>query len=133
MKFPVIDAAVSDRLINALCNTFMHSRRSQSYSARIILDYYSSETTTFGLVLTRLLTPGNNHSANTSRLSDTQNHPDSFIVADNHDQRRFENGAINGNYRHVFDGKGRELTVDLDYQRKHEVNGAESEQNRVRS
>ena len=25
MKFPVIDAAVSDRLINALCNTLMHS------------------------------------------------------------------------------------------------------------
>ena len=90
-------------------------RRSQSYNARLSLDYYSSATTTVGLVLSGLLTPGNNHTANTSQLSDLQGHPDSFIVADNHDRRRFENMGINGNYRHVFDKKGRELTVDLDY------------------
>lgn len=108
-----------DQSITAISPDFTQKafirRRSQSYSARIILDYYSSETTTLGFVLTGLLTPGNSHSANTSRLSDTQNHLDSFIVADNHDQRRFENGAINGNYRHVFDKKGRELTIDMDY------------------
>jgi len=90
-------------------------RRSQSYNARLSIDYYSSKATTAGLVLSGLLSPGNNHTTNTSRLSDLQGHPDSFIVADNHDRRRFENIGINGNYRHVFDRKGRELTVDLDY------------------
>ena len=90
-------------------------RQSHGYNARIGIDYYATEKTTFGILLTGLLTAGTVHTSSTSLLSDTQNQPDSTIIADNHDKRRFENGGINLNYRHAYDKKGRELTVDLDY------------------
>ena len=39
---------------------------------------------------------------------------DSTIVANNHEHRNFKNGSVNLNYRHQYDKKGRELTVDVD-------------------
>ena len=108
-----------DQSITGISPNFMQSsfikRHSDSYSTRLGIDYYSSEKTTLGMVVSGLLTTGNNHTNNTSFLTSAQNQLDSTIVADNTENRRFENGSINLNYRRQYDKKGTEHTIDLDF------------------
>ncbi len=107
-----------DQSITGIAPHFMQNsfirRTGNSYNARINMDYYATDQTTLGIGLTGLLTDGENHTLNTSRLS-TQNQLDSTIMANNYEQRAFKNGGINLNYRHAYDKKGTELTADLDY------------------
>jgi hypothetical protein len=90
-------------------------RAFDSYSARIGADLYASEKTTFGIVLAGLLNNGTNRTGSTSLFEETNGQLDSTILADNRDDRTFDNGAINLNYRHAYDKKGWEHTIDLDY------------------
>jgi hypothetical protein len=90
-------------------------RTSKNYSGKIGIDYYVSDKTTLGIGLTGLLNPGDKNTLNTSRFLTPQYVLDSTIIADNHDHQQFSNGGLNMNYRHQYDKKGRELTVDLDY------------------
>jgi Outer membrane protein beta-barrel family/TonB-dependent Receptor Plug Domain len=99
-------------------NFFQHSYTrpiSDNYNTRLALDFYSTEKTTLGVVFTGLLTTGSRHTTSTSQLTGPQDQPDSTILADNRDNRRFEHGGINLNYRHAYDKKGWEHTIDLDY------------------
>lgn len=87
----------------------------QNYLARASVDYYATEKTTIGTVLSAVVTPTNSRTTNTSLLSNAQKQPDSTIDADNKEQRHFTNEAINLNYRHAYDKKGTQHTVDFDY------------------
>ncbi len=91
------------------------THNSQNYSGRISLDYYLTDKSTIGMVLSGLFTQGNSHTTSTSKLTDMQNQLDSTIIANNEDSRQFKNGAINFNYRHDYDKKGSQLSADLDY------------------
>jgi outer membrane receptor protein involved in Fe transport len=86
-----------------------------NYNTRLALDFYSTDKTTLGIGLTGMLTTGSGRTTSTSLLSGAQDQPDSTILADNRDNRKFENGGINLNYRHAYDKKGWEHTIDLDY------------------
>jgi len=90
-------------------------RHSENYSGRVNIDYYATDKTTFGAAFSGLFTQGDNHTANTSLLSSSQGQLDSTITAKNVDNRLLKNGSVNLNYRHQYDKKGSELTVDLDY------------------
>ncbi|OKS86571.1 TonB-dependent receptor [Mucilaginibacter polytrichastri] len=99
---------------NFLQNSFIR-RKSQSYTTKIGLDYYASDKTTLGIVFTGLSNPGTERVLNSSKFMDASNVLDSTIIAHNAQDRKFKNGGINLNYRHEYDKKGRELTVDADY------------------
>jgi hypothetical protein len=87
----------------------------QNYSGRISADYYLTDKTTVGMVLSGLFTQSSNPNANTSILSSQDSQVDSTIMANNTNTRRFHNGAFNLNYRHDYDKKGSQLSLDLDY------------------
>lgn len=97
-----------------LQNSFIR-RMGESYNAKVGLDYYASENTTFGIGFTGLLNPSRERTDNISKLMNASNGIDSTIVALNNQERRFENGGLNLNYRKQIDTKGGELTADLDY------------------
>jgi len=99
---------------NFLQSDFMR-RTAQSYEAKIGADYYASDKTTFGIVLTGLINPSARPTLNTSRFLNAQNVLDSTIIANNSDSQNFKNGGVNLNYRHQYATKGQELTFDLDY------------------
>jgi hypothetical protein len=101
---------------NFLQNSFIR-RKSKSYNSKFGVDYYASEKTTFGIVVNGLVNPGDVNTLNTSRFLSVAGTPDSTIVALNREHRNFKNGSANLNYRHQYDKKGRELTVDADYLR----------------
>ncbi|MES2276428.1 MAG: TonB-dependent receptor [Bacteroidota bacterium] len=98
---------------NFLQNDFIR-RTAQGYNAKIGVDYYASDKTTFGIGLTGLYNPTHRTTLSTSRFLNPQNQPDSTIIANNSDDALFDNGGLNFNYRHQYK-KEQELTIDLDY------------------
>lgn len=90
-------------------------RQSDSYNGRVGIDYYATRKTTFGIQLMGLANPSATHTASSSRLTKEQGTVDSIIIADNHDKTRFTNGGINLNYRHDYNKKDENLSIDLDY------------------
>jgi outer membrane receptor protein involved in Fe transport len=99
---------------NFLQNSFIR-RNIKSTNGRVGVDFYASDKTTLGIGVNGLLNPGDINTLNISHLSNAANVLDSTIVAQNREHRNFKNGGINFNYRHRYDKKGRELTVDADY------------------
>ncbi|MGV3539034.1 MAG: outer membrane beta-barrel protein, partial [Rufibacter sp.] len=90
-------------------------RKSESYTAKVGVDFYASPSTTLGLVVNGVLRPSDTHTDNTSRLLDAAARPTSTIVADNFSRNEFENGGLNLNLRHEFGKTGRSLSADADY------------------
>jgi hypothetical protein len=99
---------------NFLQNSFIQ-RYVKNYSARVGVDYYASDKSTLGIVVSGLINPFHSTNLNTSRLLNAQMQLDSTIIADNDEANTLKNGTINLNYRHEYDQKGHELTIDVDY------------------
>lgn len=95
-------------------NTFF-DRNGNSYNGKAGADYYASENTTWGVVLTGMTRASTQINNNTSNLSNAAMQLDSVIKARNVDQINYKNGAVNLNYRHQFDKKGHGITADADY------------------
>lgn len=87
----------------------------QAFSGRIGADYYTSEKTTFGIVLTGVTRSGMRNNDNESRILNAAYQLDSTIVAHNTQDNFFRNMGMNFNYRHQYSKKGPELTADMDY------------------
>jgi outer membrane receptor protein involved in Fe transport len=99
---------------NFLQNSFIR-RQVSNYTARVGADYYISEKSTLGMVVSGLINPFHSKDLNTSQLLNAQMQPDSTLIANNDEGNTLKNGTINLNYRHEYDKKGNELTLDLDY------------------
>lgn len=103
----------------AITSIFMQKdfikRYGKNYNAKIGLDYYATDKTTFGMVLTGVYNPAENPTQNTSTFFNPQNRLDSTIVANNQNKSTFKNSGVNFNYRHAYDKKGHELSADFDY------------------
>ncbi len=99
---------------NFLQNSFIR-RMGESYNAKLGLDYYASQNTTFGIGFTGILNPSREKTKNVSKLENASNGLDSTIVALNNQKRSFENGGVNLNFRRQLGTKGGEWSVDLDY------------------
>lgn len=95
-------------------NTIMREKVT-SGNAKIGMDYYASEKSTFGMSLIGLIKSGNEKKAGRSILTNAFGVLDSTIVADNREKNKFKNGGINLNFRHEFDSLGRKITMDADY------------------
>lgn len=88
---------------------------SNTFNLRAGADYYHSDKTTFGILLTGMQSISSRVNDNTSTLLNPQRSIDSFIVAQNKNDIRFTNGGINLNYRTKFTKPGHGLTADADY------------------
>jgi len=90
-------------------------RHGNTFNLKTGFDYYVSENTTWGMVLTGMNRVSSSVNDNVSNLLNPDRQPYSIIKAKNLDDIHYKNGAVNVNYRHKFDHTGKELTVDLDY------------------
>jgi len=95
-------------------NSFF-DRNGNSFNAKGGVDYYQSDRTTWGVVLTGMDRKSTQINNNTSNLYNPLRELDSVIRARNEDKIHFRNGALNLNYRHQFDKKGHGITADADY------------------
>jgi len=99
---------------NFLQNSFSRNT-GKNYNVKIALDYYVSGKTTIGASLVGRYRPTAQKAAVSSKFSNAQNSLDSLVNANNSENDVFKNGALNFNYRHQFDKRGREITADFDY------------------
>ncbi|MDQ0641030.1 outer membrane receptor protein involved in Fe transport [Pedobacter sp. W3I1] len=90
-------------------------RHGNTFNLKTGLDYYASDRTTWGVVLTGMNRISRQVNNNTSNLSNASMQLDSVIRAENIDQIKYQNAGVNLNYRHKFKQAGRELTFDADY------------------
>jgi hypothetical protein len=103
-------------------NSFF-DRNGNAYNAKVGADYYSSDNTTWGIVLTGMDRKSDQVNNNTSNLFNPARVLDSLIKARNEDEIVNRNGAVNVNYRHQFDKKGHGITGDADYLTYHNQTG----------
>lgn len=97
-------------------NTIMEEKVATT-NAKIGMDYYASEKTTFGINFTGLIKSGRETKDGKSILKNAFGALDSTIVADNRERNKFKNGGVNLNFRHDFDSLGRKITIDADFLR----------------
>jgi outer membrane receptor protein involved in Fe transport len=90
-------------------------RRNMSNNLKLGMDYYVTNKTTFGFVLSGAYNPESSINNNTSYLKDPNYVVDSIVTADSRIKGTWKNASVNLNMRHQFDSTGRELTADLDY------------------
>jgi iron complex outermembrane receptor protein len=90
-------------------------RRNMSNNLKLGMDYYVTNKTTFGIVLSGAYNPESSINQNTSYLKDAAYVVDSIVTAGSHIKGTWKNASVNLNMRHQFDSTGRELTADLDY------------------
>lgn len=95
-------------------NTIME-REVNTGNAKIGMDYYASEKTTWGVSVTGLTRSGTDKSDGSSRLTNRFSVLDSTIVADNKEKNKFSNFGVNLNYSHDFDTIGKKITADVDF------------------
>lgn len=87
----------------------------KNYNAKVGADFFISDNTTWGIVLTGGLSNGRDDSPVYSSFYNIGGGLDSTINTRNISHNKFNNGGINVNYSHKFDTTGTSLTFDLDY------------------
>jgi len=90
-------------------------RHGNTLNGKVGADYYATDKTTWGILLTGMTRASTQRNDNTSNLLNAASQLDSVIVAENTDVIDYRNTGINLNFRHQFDKKGTEITVDGDY------------------
>jgi hypothetical protein len=95
-------------------NTYI-KRLGYGFKTTIGADYYSSEKTTFGIVLNGLLRYPETNNISSGSILNRNGILDSSIYAQNTEKGTFKNGSVNLNYRHEFRKGGSEITANLDY------------------
>ena len=88
-----------------------------SMNLKFGMDYYLTEKTTIGFVVSGFQNKEQNRSSSNIRLLDPKYTLDSLVYSPSTNNTTWKNGSVNLNFRHSFDSAGRELTADLDYVR----------------
>lgn len=105
----------SGNLLSAFEQTQYIKPITNNTSLKLGMDYYASARTTWGVVLTGLLSATNLDNPSINNLYNSSSVLDSVVKSQNSSRNHFNNGGININYSHQFDSSGRALTFDLDY------------------
>ncbi|TAE72500.1 MAG: TonB-dependent receptor [Bacteroidetes bacterium] len=95
-------------------NSFIKNER-YSNNIRLGADYYLSDKTTFGVVLSGFYNPTISTNTNKSTLFNQSQQADSTVNATNINRRKWWNGSVNFNYSYKIDKKGKEISANLDY------------------
>ena len=96
--------------------TTMHFRN-PGYNLKFGMDYYLTNKTTVGFVVSGFANKENFNSTSTIQLQDPNNQLDSLVYSPSTNYTTWKNGSVNLNFRHTYDSAGRELTADMDYVR----------------
>ena len=107
-----------DKVVNSIFTqtTEIHFTN-PSLNLKFGMDYYLSNKTTLGFVVSGFRNEENNRTSSNIFLKDAHNSVDSLVYSPSTADNTWKNGSVNLNFRHQFDSTGRELTVDLDYVR----------------
>ena len=92
-------------------------RRNQNYNAKLGMDFYATNKTTFGILFTGYSTPSAESGTSSSFPRNNLQVLDSIVTAESINNGSWKNGAVNLNFQHNFDSTGRQLTFDVDYLR----------------
>src|SRR5579862_5263576 len=84
-------------------------------NAKLGMDYYLSDKTTFGFVLSGFKNNEDDRSSSTIFLKNPDNIIDSIVYSPSTNNGKWKNGAVNLNFRHQFDSAGTEITADADF------------------
>ncbi|MBO9567036.1 MAG: TonB-dependent receptor [Niastella sp.] len=105
-----------DKTTNAIFEqrAFM-KRLNRNNNLKLGMDYYLTNKTTLGVVLSGAYNPTQNDGDNTSYLKNPAGQVDSIVTANSYIKEVWKNASVNLNMRHQFDSTGRELTADVDY------------------
>lgn len=90
-------------------------RKGNTFNGKVGMDYYQSEKSTWGLVLTGMDRAGNQSTDNVSQLLNAGRELDSVVKALSKEKESFQNLGVNLNYRHDFDKHGQQIALDADY------------------
>ncbi|WP_345267613.1 TonB-dependent receptor domain-containing protein [Nibrella viscosa] len=80
-------------------------------------DYFLGKKNTFGFMLNGMINANRAQINNDNYLYDANSVLQSLLTLVNASRRTMQRLAGNANYKHTFDGNGKELTMDLDYSR----------------
>jgi iron complex outermembrane recepter protein len=94
--------------------SFVKTRR-MSNNLKLGMDYFLTNRTTVGVVLSGFYSPESNLGTNSSYLKNPQLQTDSIVYATSYVREIWKNASINLNVRHQYDSTGREITADVDY------------------
>jgi Outer membrane protein beta-barrel family/Carboxypeptidase regulatory-like domain len=97
-------------------NSFIE-RNIKTTNAKIGMDYYVSDKTTFGIGFAGILKSNTQSTNVNSDLTNALGVLNSTIKADNSEKESYKNAGVNMNFRHKLDTIGQKITVDLDYLR----------------
>ena len=87
---------------------------SQSFNAKLGMDYFVNKKTTLGVVLTGFVNPGTFSNKSDVLIYDADKVLQSQTIATTSNDKKWKNFSSNFNFRHVFDSTGKELTADVD-------------------
>jgi hypothetical protein len=90
-------------------------KRNMSNNLKMGMDYFVTNKTTLGIVVSGFYNPESSINSNTSYLENANYAVDSIATASSKIKGTWKNASVNLNMRHQFDSTGRELTADLDY------------------
>lgn len=90
-------------------------KKGQNYNARLGMDYYMNETSTFGVSIRGLSNHMNDFSDNNAELLDAQSNLTKKVLAQNTDNTNLKNININLNLRKNIDTLGSNITFNGDY------------------
>jgi len=112
-----LDAAPA-RTVNSIFiqKTLIHFRN-PAMNLKFGMDYYLTNKTTLGFVVSGFHNEEKNKSSSDILLMDPHNKVDSMVASPSRIHTTWKNASVNLNFRHQFDSAGRELTADADYVR----------------
>ncbi|HXB94548.1 MAG TPA: outer membrane beta-barrel family protein, partial [Puia sp.] len=110
--------AQDDQTITSIFSqqTHMHFKNPGA-NLKFGMDYYLTQKTTIGFVVSGFDNTENFDSRSTIQLLDPHYTLDSIVSSPSTNKTRWRNGSVNLNFRHTYDSAGRELTADADYVR----------------
>ena len=90
-------------------------KEAKGRNIKLGMDYYLSDKTTLGVVLTGFINPFFSPVTNNAKVLDNNNNTVSIVEATNPSDKKMKSGSMNLNYAYKIDKKGRELSANLDY------------------
>ncbi|MDB5196528.1 MAG: hypothetical protein JWP88_899 [Flaviaesturariibacter sp.] len=104
---------------NALENYFDQQAdriaESNSYNAKVGLDFFATKKTTFGIVLNGSSSPSSSTNESVTNISNSTKALESVTLATVDNTTKWRSFSTNLNFRTILDKKGKELTSDIDF------------------
>jgi len=106
----------SDKQINSIFTQHTNMKfTNPELNVKAGMDYYLSNKTTLGFVVSGFRNDEMDKSQSTIYLKDPNQVVDSIVYSPSTNHTKWRNNSYNLNFRHQFDSSGTELTADADY------------------